>query len=389
MKKIAFFLGRYHHAQKLMPIAQYGEAHEIFDSEIIVADNAINIDPPTEFLGRYGIGKFHHSKQNQSPIDDADVHKAIRALYQSDLIYSVSPFWLSYSAREAVENISGFRNYLKSSNPDAVFVLHTQNFWAKILAYQAHNVKIPVYSIQEGIILENEEKDMGKYAGATEYVDSIFTWSEYDRQFYGNKGIINPVGPTHLDQWVHLKQDPPKLASAILELQTLLGLPRSAKIITVAFPRLDLFKGNPEKALRAVCSWSVRRGHTVVLTLHPFQGRVPEFEQVIDIFPNAVLFSGENPMALVACSDVVLAQTGTLPLEAIAVDTPVGEMNLDNELLDQPLHKQGGAMLIDEIGNIEALLDGENRESAEKFKKERLPLADGWAMARLAEQITK
>ena len=387
MRKIAFFLGRSHHASKLMPISRFGLEQGSFVTDILVADNAINIDPPTEFLSEFGIKNFHHSKQYQSAVDDADVFRTIRSVFKTDIIKSVAPFWIAYSCREALENLSGFRNYLAKNKPDAVFVLHTQNFWTKMLAYQAGNMKIPVYSLQEGIILENEERDMGKYRWATEYATNVFTWAEHDRQFYGEPDKVVPVGPTHLDKWINLVADDTKLYELNQRVLGSLGLNPSIRTLTVAFPRLDLFKGNPDELLGEVGSWCLRNGIQVVVTLHPFQGGVPIMDTIVNRYPQMVMYRGTEVMELVVCSDGVVAQTGTLPLEAVALGVPVAEANLGKEDLDQPLYKEGGAILLDEIDKLEDLLEDKNAEDAKKFRAKRLPLADGKSLERLTEHI--
>ncbi len=387
MKKIVFFLGRYHHASKLMPISKFGLEQKSFVSDILVADNAINIDPPTEFLGEFGIRNFHHCKQYQNGVEDVDVFRTMRAVFETDIIKSVPPFWIAYSCREALESLSGFRNYLAKNKPDAVFILHAQNFWTKMLAYHATNMRIPVYSLQEGIILENEERDMGKYQWATDYVTNIFTWSEYDRQFYGEQDKIVPIGPTHLDKWVRVSNSPDELYKTNKRVLGSLGLDPKVRTITVAFPRLDLFKGSPDVLLREIGSWSLRNGVNIVVSLHPFQGRVPIMDTIVNTYPQMAMYRGADVMELVVSSDGIVAQTGTLPLEAIALGVPVAEANLDKAELDQPLHKDGGAILLDKLDKLEDLLENKSAESAEKFRRDRLPLADGKALERLMEHI--
>lgn len=388
MKKIGFFLGRFHHAQKLIPIAKYAKGNELFDVEIVVADNAINIDPPTEFLSKYGIEEFHHSKLYQEAVPDKDVVEIVERVFNTSLIRSISPFWLAYSVREAIENISGFRGYIEANKPDGIFLLHGQNFWAKILAYQAHTIGLPVYTIQEGIILEREESDMGKYTWASEYITNIFSWSEYDRQFYGDPDIVVPTGPTHLDKWMALRKEKRKLMLLRHNLLSSIGLEPMMQTLSFSFPRLDLYKGNPIESLRKVGAWAVRNGYNVAVSLHPFQGNVPEINQIIRIYPNMSLWTGENAMELVSCVDAVLAQTGTLPLEAVALGVNVGEVNFAKMPLEQPLYKQGGAMLVEDEEDLKKLITGEvDADAIQEFREERLPLADGKSLQRLTEFV--
>lgn len=388
MKKISFFLGRFHHAQKLVPIGRYAKEHELFDVEIVIADNAINIDPPTEFLSDFGIKSFHHSKLYQKAVPDEDVMEIIERVFSTSLVRSIPPFWLAYSIREALENISGFKGYIEESKPDGIFLLHAQNFWAKILAYQAFTIGLPVYTIQEGIILEREEQDMGKYTWASDYITNIFSWSEYDRQFYGDPDIVVPVGPTHLDKWIALRKDKRKLVLLKHKLFSSLGLAPMVPTLSFSFPRLDLYKGNPVESLRRVGAWTVRSGYNVAVSLHPFQGDVPEINQIVRIYPNMKLWAGDNAMELVSCVDAVLAQTGTLPLEAIALGVHVGEVNFAKMPLDQPLYKQGGAMIIEDEDDLDKLIRGKvDNDAIQKFKEERLPLTDGQSLQRLTEFV--
>ena len=193
--KISFFLGRIHHAMKLLPIAAALQERTV-EIEFIIANNSINIDPTTAYLHQFGINEFHHVNDY---IDDIDkVNTIVDALkIDSRLFKHIPPFWIMSSVREAAECLVGFNNYLDVSKPDAVFGLHENNFWVKMLFYLAHQKEIRTYSLQEGIILEREERDLKKYSLGTDYTDFLFSWSEYDKQFYSDESKIYPVGPSH------------------------------------------------------------------------------------------------------------------------------------------------------------------------------------------------
>jgi hypothetical protein len=226
--KISFFLGRIHHAMKLLPIAAALQQRTV-EIEFIVANNSINIDPATEYLHQFGINEFHHVNDYIDDIEKVD--KTVGALkIDLRLFKYVSPFWAMSSIQEAAECLVGFNNYLDVSKPDAVFGLHENNFWVKMLFYLARQKDIRTYSLQEGIILEREERDLKKYSIGTDYTDFLFSWSEYDKQFYSDESKIYAVGPSHLDEFISIKSDPDRLREFLSVVRSRLGIAPNCQI---------------------------------------------------------------------------------------------------------------------------------------------------------------
>lgn len=394
--KVAFFIGREHHSVKLLPIATAGQEKEAFDPIYILADNSINIDPASEFVIKYpplGAGTLVHLKmfEKTGSQNDKATQSLLRRVFKSGASATVSPFWLAHSVREAVRSMGAFKAFLIEHNPDAVFVLHGQNFWTKQLVYLASESGIPTYSLQEGIILSREERDLKKYTYASEYMTNVFTWSEHDRQFYGNADVVVPVGVPHLDYWTKFRDTPRDRMILRHKMLSSLGMKSAKPTVMFAPPRLDLYKGDPIDDLREVCKWAVRNGVNVVIKPHPFEGDLSDLIRISKIFPNGKLYTNIDPLAALLSVDAVVSQTSTISLESIAMGTPVIEMDRNHIGLDEPLNKIGAATLIDsdDMSPIGRVLAGDfDIEGANNFIVNRLSLVDGHASERIVDKIT-
>lgn len=385
--KISLFLGRVHHAQKLLPICIDFQERGV-DIEFIIANNSINIDPTTEYLHKFGIEVFHHVNDyiglDISKVDDyvssADFDKAIFA--------SVPPFWVLSSLRESAECLVGFDNYLKQSKPDAVFGLHENNFWVKMFFYTAKQHGIRTFSLQEGIILEREEHDLEKYSLGTNYTDILFSWSEHDKQFYSDKDKIIPVGPSHLDNLivaVNNKRDRDNLRGS---LRAKYGIKDNATVVAFMPPRLDLYRGDFNNTLHKLVDWTRDRGMVLLLSLHPFQGGADQLYNTTSIYPHVVVRHDIQGTDYIILSDVVITQTSTIGLEAVLLNTPLIEIDVDYVGLEQPLWKQGAATLLegDNFNIIRNVLSG-NTVDTSSFINDRFILADGQSTRRIAEVV--
>ena len=383
---ITFFLGRVHHAIKLLPVAVElnNRNHDI---NFLVADNSINIDPPTEYLHKYGINKFHHTKDF---LDSSDIERADNwtrneiASNRYNFLPWNSPQWVVASLREAAQNICAFDNYLQQNKTHVVFGLHENNFWTKTLFHVAQKQEIRTCSLMEGIVLEREERDMNKYSMATEYTHTLFSWSEYDKEFYSDPLKIMPVGPVHLDEWIRMDSMPDQERGNIkLNLKAGFGLPLDKKLVLFAPPRLDLYQGDPVKAIAVLNEYCSKNGLKLVIKFHPFQGRL----DMDKIAPGVSVFYDDDAAPFLAVSDVVITQTSTVSIEAICLGKPVIELDIDYYGIEQPLWKEGAATLIDgdDLSAISEVLD--SPPDTTEFKQHRLSLADGESAQRIVSNL--
>ena len=382
--RVTVFLGRIHHAIKLLPlVVKLSEAG--YNIQFLVTNNSINIDPPTEYLHKYGITEFHHAHDyilqygNVSQVEA----EAIDLVMRGDLVPSNAPYWLSSSIREAVYSLHGFGHYLDNNKPEIVIALHENNFWAKTLFYLARQRGIKTVSLMEGIVLEREEEDLGKYSMGTDYTDVLFSWSEYDKKFYDDSSTIVPVGPPHLDEWINAtKADEHGIARQNICNQY--GIDYKKKVVLFAPPRFDLYKGDISKAISLLSNYCAARYFGFVLKLHPFQGGM---EQIKNSFPGLKIFSDDDASPFLFISDIVITQTSTVALEALCLGKPVVELDIDYIGIEQSLANEGAAYLIqgEDLSPIEKLLD-EQLDTGE-FMKERLPLADGKSADRIVSYL--
>lgn len=387
--KAIFFLGRIHHGLKLMYLANRMTQLGI-EVEVLVSDNAINIDPPTEFIHKLGIPTYNHVKDYIEPRHIPEIEKIVEELAFTALDVAeagVSPFWTMFSIREMAENLAGMENFLGMSQAPMVFALHENNFWAKMLFYLAQRQGMRTYSLMEGIILEREEEDMGKYSIGTEYTDVLFSWSQDDKKYYQDPDRIYASGPPHMDEWISLTSNPMKHIEYKYGFRNSLGI--HAPVVTFMPPRLDLYAGDFFKHLAHLADWSSNTGVGLVLRLHPFQGSIGEIKKVLNRYPHVKLVEGPDGMPSIAGSDLIITQTSTVAIEALAIGTPVVQIDLDYVGLEQPLDV---AMQWSDgdTGVLERVLRGYwDVSAADRFRREELGLFDGGATERIIEHVRR
>ena len=383
MKKVAFFFGREHHAQKLLPVINAG--NNIIEPQILISDNATNVDPPIEFLHKYGVTSnvTHHAKDY---ISAAPPSKAVRKFISkvpADQLSYLPAFWMAFSARELMEVMHGFGGYLYQNRPDAVVVLHPQNFWAQPLTYLAKELKIKTYSLEEGIKLRREEEDLRRYSQSLDYIDTVFSWHKWNNHLYNNEEKVVITGAPHLDYLINMNdRDRGFLRAHILGS---MGLPQLNKTILFAPPRLDLYRGNPIEDLREICKIAVRRGVAVVIKTHPYQGAIEQMEKVANIYPETVrIYRGDDTPGLISSVDAVISQVSTVTLEALM-------MGKQGWVLD--FARMGAEQDIEGSLTIESSEDFQ--EALETLKKDEFPpisayeYSDGKASERIINFINE
>ena len=381
--KITFFLGRVHHAIKLLPVV-VGLDERRHDVSILVADNSINIDPATEYLHTYGINEFFHSKDFlTSDLVEQSREETLATISSAGpdaFLPYTSPVWISRSIRDAIYEYHAFNSFLNEHQPHVVFGLHENNFWVKLLFYLAKRKSIRTCSLMEGIILEREEQDLGKYSIGTDYTDTLFSWSEHDKQYYNDPHKIIPVGPSHLDEWIRITARP-NYGEIVLNLKIRFGMPLDKPVVLFAPPRLDLYRGDPINAIRKLRDFCQFNNLHFVVKAHPFQGAIPSNLGV-------QVFNDDDAAPFILVSDIVVTQTSTIALEAIALKKPVVELDLDYYGIEQPLWKNGAATLVENnLMKIKDVVYTPIEDRNFDFLSERLPLADGQSVKRICDNI--
>src|SRR3990167_1444896 len=195
-KTIITFAGRIHHWQRLSPVVDELRKRGC-TAPYFISDNAIQLDASEEFLIP-ACESFIHA------LDFLDVESTERTTRmthdilgkiakhndrESDIRSFVSPFWLAYSVREACEFLCATEKALDSIKPDLIMVLHTNNYWGRILAYLGYRRNVPVVAYQEGHLRARDEKTLKKQGSAADDCTRIMCWSESARQAYIEAGI--------------------------------------------------------------------------------------------------------------------------------------------------------------------------------------------------------
>ena len=384
--RIAFFLGRIHHAHKLLGVASALKQNGA-EIDIVVSDNSVNIDPSTEYLHMFGIDTFYHTKDYIDEDSIAAINNATGAGWINDegVLKYFPPFWILSSYREAMECIVGFEGYLNAQKPDAVFALHENNFWVRILFYLAQKKGITTYSLQEGIILKREEEILKKYSTGTEYTDILFSWSERDKGFYSDTARIVPVGPSHMDQWVGLSRNKEARDNFKTAFRESIGMP-GKKLVVFAPPRLDLFAGDFKKTTIALAKLTMNRGMGLIIKLHPFQNGVDTVKEMVEQYGHVKVADDSDSLQFIMTADVLVTQTSTVAIEAAILGVPVVELDMDYIGLDQTINQHGGATLI-EGDNINGIMHAMDDDTGKEFVDWYFPLADGKSTERIVDYV--
>jgi CDP-glycerol glycerophosphotransferase (TagB/SpsB family) len=290
------------------------------------------------------------------------------------------------SYREAVTCLVGFEGYLKDRKPDAVFALHENNFWVRILFYLAQKNSITTYSLQEGIILEREEEILKKYSTGTQYTDVLFSWSKYDKNFYADTSKIVPVGPSHMDGIVVALKQETSRNGLKNELRKQAGMSHKGSVVVFAPPRLDLYAGDFFRAVDSLAKWTMNRNIGLVVKLHPFQGGIEQIKSVLARYAHVLVANDADSLQFIALADVLITQTSTISVEAAILGIPVIELDMDYVGLEQTIHQHGGATLL-EGDNLDEILDVMKAEKKTDFVDEFFSLADGQSTKRIVDYV--
>lgn len=300
---ITVFAGRNHHFQKLKNVITHLQ-HEGHYVTILVADNAINIDPPDieiyPHLSELELPNFQvkHIRQYVDmsvTFDGLDLEKLSR------LIGIVSPFWISYSASEYELTYKGVERYLSHESPDLVLGLHENNFWFTLIAYLCKQNNIPTFVFQEGLLRQIDQESMGKQSSSCKHSSHMFVWSDFDKNKYMEAGIasdkISVIGATHL---AHIPSE-------------------KVDRVVVALPLLQFYTGDLISDLQVFASID-----NVYIRPHPF-----DRARFVNL-PIPVKLDLSNDVEFALRSKVILSQHSSLLVEGFMTGCLVGQFNFGN-----------------------------------------------------------
>src|SRR3990167_10862936 len=281
-KTILTFAGRIHHWQRLSPVVNELRKRGCI-APYVISDNAVQIDPAEEYLSPAGEDFIH-------VLDFLDVsatqhttemtHDILKKIAQhnekeSDIRAFVSPFWLAYSVREACEFICATEKALDQIKPNMIMVLHTNNYWGRMLAHLGYRRNIPVVAYQEGRLRHRDEKTLKKQGSAADDCTKIMCWSESARQAYIEAGIpdskLAVTGIPHLSEWFGYMAEPQGWQLGKKLQKESLGFDSERKLVSFCPPLLSRYDGNPKTALGALADWSANEFIQLAIRLHPFE----------------------------------------------------------------------------------------------------------------------
>ena len=110
----------------------------------------------------------------------------------------------------------------------------------------------------------------------------------------------------------------------------------------------------------------------------------------MDKYTHVKLYTNPDGVPCIAGSDVVITQTSTVELEAIALGVPVIEIDTGYNGLEQSLWRHGAATLLekDEFDKITDVLQGKfDIDALNKFRNDRLRLVDGKSTQRIINYV--
>lgn len=308
MAKIAIFVGRKHHAQKLMNIGRFlaYRGHTVFP---LTANNAINIDPPQDGIGDYVHAYHYLTQENVSSVDSYIQEKEVRS--------NVPQFWKDYSLRELMLSYLAFNNYLTSEDkPDAALILHENNFWTKPLSFLCEQLGIPCFAFQEGLLRRKDQDDMKKQTFACEYSTKLFVWGKDSKRQYVEAGVPeNKIVVTGAPHLAHNK----------------IQKENDRKRVVYFLPLLQHYYGNPQADIEAIAAYCRNNGFDFAVRPHPFENSL-EIPFVTD--------KRENVIDVILDTDIALVQHSTTALECLVLGTPVIEVAFGQKNFIEPLHKE-------------------------------------------------
>ena len=382
-KTVITFCGRIHHWQRLSPVVEELRKRGC-TAPYVASDNATNNDPAVEYLIPANEQFIHlldfldsESTERTTEMTHDILGKiAKHNEMESDIRAFVSPFWLSYSVREACEFICATEKALDSIKPDMIMVLHTNNFWGRVLAHLGYRRNIPVVAYQEGRLRARDEKTLKKQGSAADDCTRIMCWSESARQAYIEAGIpeskLAVTGIPHLEQWFGYMANKETWEMGKKLQKESLGFDPERKLVSFCPPLLSRYDGNPKTALGALADWSANEFIQLAIRLHPFEHEenVERLKFGLKGHPYAKVIESDT-LALIGSSDVVISQHSTVAIETLALNVPLIELDLDNCGVLESLAEQGVAIPVvgGELSKIKQVLSGELKASPAKLQE--------------------
>ena len=411
-KKFIFFISLFHHLRKMRSIADTLEkrgANTLFltaqnhngcspniNFEATLIEAGLPYKEVTDYLDEYVVRNIAEEKQNilrefrGKARCRSDVSGIITHTVEKDLMFALV---------DGIEMSHLMEKVLVEERPDAVFVLHELNFWARILALCCARLGVPLISFQEGLFYEKLSDRVLK--GLGEHSSLICLWGRDAREKIiragGRSEPIRVTGASHLD--VIKSYTGKKINELKREFQIDIG----PKVITFITPRLYTFP-IPVDFFKSFVEYISRHpDHQFLIKFHPAEsdGQIEVFKnQVFECSErgfrpsNLLFFHPESVEDILALSDLILSCGTTASGETLAFRKPLIEVNWKKINYNLNLARIGVAQEIvgkDDFEKIDMVLKKgqapEIRSNVEKFILDNFYKADGKATERILLEV--
>jgi hypothetical protein len=242
------------------------------------------------------------------------------------------------------------------------------------------------------LLRHRDQTTQNKQSSSVDYVNTLFTWSESDKQAYIDAGIddkqVVPVGAFHLDHLVVRAALDRKLYRN--NLMRLIGADPNRPVISFMPPTINRYEGDFVRALNELSAWCQSSGVQLVVRLHPFDyGNLDTVKRIVEP-RGAIVYERDDGESLVAFSDVVISQQSSVAYEALLLGTPLIELDLDRVGVLESFARQGLAILVEDgqLNRIHEVLNGQLvAEQADNWLKTNGRLTDGHATERVVNYL--
>lgn len=379
MGNYIFYAGRVHHYLKLEPLRKYFEDNG-HTATWVTSNNAINIDPNSEYLVKYG-ANYKHVFDYCEPNDVAKwltlYRETLSLLDSRNIVDKVAPFWLTYSLRETSQLLTLYPKMLKDI--DGVFVLHTNNFFTKPLAHVAKQMNIPVYAFQEGLLRDRDQETLNKQSYAADYCTKLFAWSGKAKSQYLNSGIdeslLSVTGAVHLDQFTN-----ENVLERRAEYKKKFKIHPGVAVVSYMLPFLAEYAGNVWDDVHKLKEFCSKVGIALIVRPHPMNSSFRIDGMKTDYNPDV--------LPLILASDLVLGQHSTIMAEAPALGTMFAEYSTEDVLESPGIFPKIHSDNLQEIVNI---LQGKMEfdiVTANQWVNDNIGPRDGLARQRILDIVT-
>ncbi len=330
-KKVIIYIALLHHTRFLIPIAdklaslgaetKYVVGQGERSQEITAVECNLNYKHVFDYISSKDFHDINKNYLKQREVFGDALQKNYSLGAQ---MITVMDKTLHATAEEYI----GFRNLLKLEKPDICFALHELNRWGKMFSFWSKKMNIPFITLQEGL---GYNLDFG-YTGHIQYSTLGLTWGERIRKKFGDWEApverIIPVGNTHISEEKKrqkkndIRKKMRKKFKCSDKFANLLIFSAIPLPVETVLPLFKITAKDPDLAL--------------IVKFHPAdkQDRIKVWKDSIpDNFKKRVYFihGEENTYDLLALCDLcTLAQPSTTGLEAIALEKPL--MQLDVEI---------------------------------------------------------